>query len=375
MSRRRTFGTIRKLPSGRYQARYTSPDGVRHRGPRSFATKAEASRWLASSENDLGRGTWTDPDAARVALDAYARGWLKTRPNLRSRTIDLYDLLLERHILPALGHHTLGTLTPATVRRWNAELVRRSGSGSLTPAKCYRLLRAILNTALADGLIARNPCAIVGAGVEHSVERPVATLAQVWALADAVDPRFRALVLTAAFAGLRFGELAGLTRGCVDLDEGALTVVQSLVERDDGSLSIGPPKSEAGRRSFAVPAVLVPALVAHLDRYVDVGDDALVFVGAKGARLRRANWSAMWRDATRTVGVEELRLHDLRHTCNTLTAATGASTRELMHRMGHALARAALRYQHATRDRDAVIAAALNELISPSAKVSNEIDS
>src|SRR5207245_6048242 len=114
------------------------------------------------------------------------------RPNLRPRTIDLYELLLERHIVSALGHHTLGTLTPATVRRWHADLVRASGSGSLTPAKCYRLLRTILNTALADGLIARNPCAIVGAGVEHSAERPVATLAQVWAIAEAVEPRFRA---------------------------------------------------------------------------------------------------------------------------------------------------------------------------------------
>ena len=80
--------------------------------------------------------------------------------------------------------------------------------------------------------------------------------------------------------------------------------------------------------------------------------------------------------ATRAVGVEGLRLHDLRHTCNTLTAATGASTRELMHRMGHASARAALRYQHATRERDEVIAAALSDLIEAGpAKLSNEIDS
>jgi integrase len=376
MSRRRTFGSIRKLSSGRYQARYTSPDGARHRAPRSFATKAEASRWLASSENDLARGIWTDPDAERVALDAYARGWMRSRPNLRPRTVDLYENLLERHIIPALGHHSLGTLTPAIVRGWNADLVRRCRDRSLTPAKSYRLLRTILNTALADGLIARNPCAIVGAGVERSVERPVATLAQVWALADAVDARFRALVLTAAFGGLRFGELAALTRGCVNLDDGTVTVVQSLVERDDGSLSIGPPKSEAGRRTFAVPAVLVPELETHLDRYVGADDDAFVFVGAKGARLRRANWSTMWREATRTVGVEGLRLHDLRNTCNTLTAATGASTRELMHRMGHASARAALRYQHATRDRDEVIAAALSELIEAGpAQLSSKIDS
>ncbi len=255
-----------------------------------------------------------------------------------------------------------------------ADLVLAAGAGSLVPAKCYRLLRTILNTACTDRLIALNPCTITGAGVERSPERPVATLAQVWTLADAVPPRFRALVLTAAFAGLRFGELAGLTRGSIDLEAGTITIVQALVERDDSSLSIGPPKSEAGLRTFAIPAVLIPELADHLDRYVAPGDGALVFVGAKGSPLRRPNWSVLWRSVTRAVGVEGLRLHDLRHTCNTLTAATGASTRELMHRMGHASARAALRYQHATRERDEVIAAALSELIGASAKVSSEID-
>ncbi len=191
--------------------------------------------------------------------------WLETRTDLRPRTVDLYESLLERHILPAIGDQAVGTLSAGTVRRWYAQLVRRSGSGSLTPAKSYRLLRTILNTAVADGLIAKNPCAIVGGGIERSAERPVATLAQVWALADAVPPRFRALVLTAAFAGLRFGELAGLTRDCVDLAAGTITVRHALVQRDDGSLDLGPPKSDAGRRTFTVPAVLVPELAAHLD--------------------------------------------------------------------------------------------------------------
>jgi integrase len=374
MSRRRTFGSIRTLPSGRYQARYTSPDGVWHRAPRSFATKADASQWLATVESELARGMWTDPDGGRITLDAYARGWLKTRTNLRPRTRDLYRSLLEHHIVPAIGARELGKLSPGTVRQWYARLVERSGPNSLTPAKSYRLLRTILNTAVSDGLIARNPCAITGAGIEHSAERPVASLAQVWTLADAVPKRFRALVLTAAFAGLRFGELAGLTRDCVDLDAGTITVRRALVQRDDGSLTIGPPKSDAGCRTFAIPAALVPELAEHLDRFVAPDDCALVFVGAKGARLRRSNWSKLWTTATKKAGVPGLRLHDLRHTCNTLTAATGASTRELMHRMGHASARAALRYQHATRDRDEVIAAALNDLIQSSAKVSSELD-
>ncbi len=375
MSRRRTFGSIRTLSSGRYQARYTSPDGVRHRAPRSFATKAEASQWLAKVETEFARGTWTDPDAGRVSLEGYARSWVDTRANLRPRTVDLYESLLEHHIVPALGDHEVGTLSAGTVRRWYSQLVRRSGPGSLTPAKSYRLFRTILNTAVADGVIARNPCAIVGAGIERSAERPVATLAQVWALADAVPPHFRALVLTAAFGGLRFGELAGLTRDCVDLTAGTITVRRALVQRDDGTLQLGPPKSEAGRRTFTIPAALVPELAAHLDEYVEQRDDALVFVGAKGARLRRSNWSVLWKKATEKVGVPGLRLHDLRHTCNTLTASTGASTRELMHRMGHASPRAALRYQHATRERDEVIAAALSDLIEAApAKVSSEID-
>jgi integrase len=290
------------------------------------------------------------------------------------RTVELYQSLLERQILRAIRDREIGKLNPGTVRRWYAQLVERTGHGSLTPAKSYRLLRTILNTAVADGLIARNPCAIAGAGIERSPERPVASLAQVWALADAVPKRFRALVLTAAFAGLRFGELAGLSRDGIDLDAGTIMIRRALVQRDDGSIGLGPPKSDAGRRTFAIPAALVPELIAHLDHFVAPNDDALVFVGAKGARLRRSNWSKLWTTATTKVGVPGLRLHDLRHTCNTLTAATGASTRELMHRMGHASARAALRYQHATRDRDEVIAAALSDLIDSSAKVSSELD-
>ncbi len=116
-------------------------------------------------------------------------------------------------------------------------------------------------------------------------------------------------------------------------------------------------------------------LATHLAAFVAADDSARVFTGVKGAPIRRHNWWAKWAAATEAVGVTGLRFHDLRHTCNTLTAATGASTRELMHRMGHASAAAALRYQHATRDRDAVIAQAFNDVIVASrGKVSSEID-
>lgn len=375
MGRRRTFGNVRKLPSGRYQARYLDASGHRHRARLTFATIADANRWLAATEAQIARGAWVDPRAGVITLTEYANAWLESRPGLSPRTVELYRSLLDRHLIPALGDRQLGKLTAPVVRHWYASALRAKPPSTVTVAKCYRLLRAILNTAIADELIVRNPCAIKGAGVERTPERPVATIAQVWALADAVEPRFRALVLTAAFAGLRFGELAALTRSRVDLDACTISVVESQLELSGGVLLIGPPKSQAGRRTIVIPDALVPELTAHLAAFVGPEDGARVFTGAKGAPIRRRNWWAKWAAAAEAVGTTGLRFHDLRHTCNTLTAATGASTRELMHRMGHASAAAALRYQHATRDRDVVIARALNEVIEAGrAKVSSEID-
>jgi integrase len=88
--------------------------------------------------------------------------------------------------------------------------------GESTAAKAYRLLHAVLATATVDELLARNPCVVKGAGTEHAPERPVISVADVWAFADIVAPRYRTLVLMAAFLGLRRGELFGLTRSRID---------------------------------------------------------------------------------------------------------------------------------------------------------------
>lgn len=206
---------------------------------------------------------------------------------------------------------------------------------------------------------------LTGAGIERAPEREVITIAQVWELADAVEARFRALVLTGAFTGLRRGELFGLTRRRVDLLHRTITVAEQRQQLRDGSLVVGPPKTAAGVRTVALPGPLVPELETHLATYCRANADALVFTGEKGGPLRDHVWQAAWVRARQAVGLPQLHFHDLRHVANTLTAAAGASTRELMHRMGHASPAAALRYQHATRDRDAAIAAALGELIVP----------
>ena len=139
-------------------------------------------------------------------------------------------------------------------------------------------------------------------------------------------------------------------------------VEEQAVELAGGRLVVGPPKSAAGLRVVALPGKLVAEITDHLGRYVPPGPDVLVFTGEKGASLRRGNWNIKWRAAVAASGMNGLRFHDLRHTGNTLAAATGASTKELMVRMGHSSARAALIYQHATVERERFIAAALNEM-------------
>jgi hypothetical protein len=186
--RRRRFGAIRRLPSGRYQARYPGPDGVVRPADDTFETKTDAEEWLTRKEAEILEDDWIDPDAGEILLTDYGVTWIDERPGLRPKTVTLYRYLLRSHIAPYFPAMTVARLKPAAVRRWHKKLLD-NGVSPVTTAKAYRLLRAIMNTAVEDGLIRRNPCRIKGAGSEDSPERPVLTVAQVYALADAIGPQ------------------------------------------------------------------------------------------------------------------------------------------------------------------------------------------
>ena len=163
-------------------------------------------------ETELDRGLWLDPTAGDIRLDVYAPRWMHERPvELQPRTVEIYETLLRKHLYPAFGATPINRINSAAVRTWHADL-RHAGLGQVTVAKAYRLLKAILNTALEDDLIARNPCRLKAAGVERSPERRPPSLAEVDLIADAIEPRYRLLVLLGAWSGLRWGELGALTR-------------------------------------------------------------------------------------------------------------------------------------------------------------------
>jgi integrase len=358
---RRSFGTVRKLSSGRWQARYSTSIGDRITAPHTFPTKAAAQRWLASIETDIVRGTWQDPTLGRTTVAEWSDRWLATKlPTVRRATADQYEYILRLHIVPHLGDHELGALNPVEIQAWLGMLHRSSDLAPNTVAKVYRLLKNMLGGAVEVGMIARNPCTIRGAGTERPPEIEVASPEQVAALADACGDYYRALIYVAAYGGLRWGELAGLQRRHIDRGQGVVVVEQKLSEVN-GVLEIDAPKTAAGRRNVALPTVALDELVRHLDTRVGADRRTQVFTAADGGYLRRSNFRRrVWLPATETAGLPGLRFHDLRHTGATLAAATGAPLRAVMARMGHSTPAAALRYQHLIAGQDAEIARAMD---------------
>jgi integrase len=200
---------------------------------------------------------------------------------------------------------------------------------------------------------------------EVSTPLPVLSMGQVFQLADAMPDRYRALILVTTFACLRWGEVSALQRRDVDLKTGLVRVRQAFTEQRGVGLTLGPPKSRAGRRAVSLPAAVLPALRDHLAEFVRDDPTALVFTVSSGRPIWRGNFNKLtnWIATTEALGISGLHFHDLRHTGNTLAAGTGASLRDLMARMGHDSPDAALIYQYATRRADEAIAEAVSALV------------
>jgi len=189
-------------------------------------------------------------------------------------------------------------------------------------------------------------------------------------LGEAIDPRYRALVLSAGITGLRQGELFALRRRDLDLARGWIHVRRKRIRLASGEVIEDEPKTEAGIRRVAVGQHLVDELRRHVRAYTVKGLEAYVFTTGTCLPPDRTNFrQRVWESATAKVGLSGLRFHAMRHTAGTLAAQTGASTKELMARLGHASPRASLIYQHAAAERERRIADQLDELTDALAPV------
>lgn len=265
-----------------------------------------------------------------------------------------------------VGKMQVGVLagSPGAVRQWRSELLAAHVSESVA-AKTYRLLRAAMNTAVEDRIIARNPCRVRGADRENPAERPTATVAQVFQLADAVPARYRALILLAAFCSLRWGEGTALLRKDLAEDASSVRISKALNEITGRGLVVSAPKSRAGVRTVTIPEAIRPDILRHLDEFVAGRPGSYVFTGDKGNPIRRPNFNQRvnWTKTVADMGLPGFHFHDLRHAGNVWASKAKISTKDLMARMGHDDMRAALIYQRATADADRHLANELSKMV------------
>ncbi|WP_082032313.1 site-specific integrase [Nocardia vulneris] len=381
-----TFGSVDKLPSGRYRAQYYGPDGLRHKAPTTFLTIDDARGWLSLRQAEIISKAWKPPAAQppkKLTFGEYANNWLRNR-ELEDRTREDYRAWLDAHVLPTLGDLPMARFEDREViDEWYRTL---NPDTPTLRARVYGLTSTIFNSAVDDSKktgLSTNPCRIRGASTvkpAHKV-RP-ATLAELEVLTLAMPSRFQAMVLLAAWCALRFGELTELRRKSIDLVQRKVWIDHGVVRLKSTTKGVArrkvkKPKTEAGRRPVTVPPHLVPALEDHLRDHVGSGADALLFPAANGGHLAPSTFYRHWYRACKAagrwqyeneddkVGRTDLTLHDCRHTGATLAAATGATLAGLMERLGHSTHQAAMRYQHAAAGSDEAIAQGLSAFVTP----------
>lgn len=362
---RRSFGNVRQLPSGRWQAWYRL-NGRHHAAPSTFRTQTEARDWLTTVQADLLRGaTLVDARAGRRLLGAYAEDWYARRARavirpLAPTTAAKYRRLLDAYIRPSFADTQLGQITKDDVQDWFDRIARDHRS---TAADAYRLLATIFRSAVQDRLVSASPCEIEGAGAMPATARPTVKLDELQRAIDATPERYRLAFLLAAWCGLRRGEVLGLRRRSFDPADGSITVTETWVQVAGARPLLKPPKSAAGARRIYLPPHVADAMVSHLERFVSPEPDAWLFGTASGTAVSPRNLSRAWDKARTKAGRSDLHLHDLRHTGLTWAAQAGATRAELMRMGGHATDAAARRYQQAEDDRLRDLAARMGRMV------------
>ena len=258
---RRGFGQIRKLPSGRWQASYMAPDLRRLNAPVTFFTKTDAEGWLAMEHRKMADGAWErpkppEPPAPPPVLETfgdYATTWVATR-DIKPKTREGYEHILSKYLLPAFGARPLAEITPPAVRAWWSSM--DPGTPTVR-SRAYGVLKAVMNTAVADDLVDANPCRIRGASNAPRARdvRP-ATVEELAVIVEAMPDRYRALVLLGAWCALRSGEMLELRRRDVDLVNGTVRVERavsgSCVRTASDSFRVARPQACSARPTRAL---------------------------------------------------------------------------------------------------------------------------
>lgn len=373
---RRGFGSIRRLPSKKYQVSYVGPDGRRHTAPTTFASKMDAEGWLVGERSLIERDTWVPPpyreqarldaaaaaeaerEAESITVTAFIREWLPSI-ELRPTTRRDYESLLRNHVAPSLDEVSLRDLTKASVKRWWEALDPEKPRAR---SKAFQFLHTAMNAAVELDLLAINPVTLPRrTRVRTKTARRIQPLSmmELEALADAMPTHLRMAVLIGGWCGLRYGELAELRRRDMDTRAGTIRVERGVV-KVAGGYQVGPPKTEAGERTVHLPASLLGELRQHLRESTRPESDALLFGAPNGGHMHSSVFARAFTKAAESIGRPDATPHVLRHTHASLAADISAPTPVTMRRLGHTTASMTMRYTHAMADADQRLAVELD---------------
>lgn len=326
-------GAIDRRDNGRYRARHEGADRRWH--SRTFDRKADAERWLTDQLSKVNRGQWIDPSAGQASLDEYAAAWLAAKTRIKDKTRDGYRSLLESRILPTFGVTRLSSIDRTMVGSWVRSMVDEGLSASRI-RQAHQCLAAIMEQALDDSLIGRNPVRRVELPRLSQPDHRYLTAEEVTRLADTMPARAHSTIVhVLAYGGLRWGEMAALRRGRVDVLRRRLDIKEALSEIS-GRVSFGSTKTYQAR-TVHLPASVAEMLGHHMENVPD-DPEALIFTAPQGGPLRYSNFRrAVWDPARDRAGegMEDITPHHLRHTCASLMRAAGADVKAIQQQLGH----------------------------------------
>ena len=343
-ARTRGTGSIRQKRRGVWQIRWDTGIGQnrRYRSETVRGTKTDAEGVLRQRllERDRVRGSGVL--ATFTTVGEWLDHWLYhvAKQNIRPDTWVGYRSIVERTLVPEIGHLKLDRLSPADVQRFVSEHSDRPWA--------LRYFRAVLRSALSEaerqGLVSRNVAKLVRVPPPPQKEVSPLTPEQAQAFLSTIEGhREEALYVLAMTLGMRQGELLGLTWDAVNLDEGVLTVRHTL-KRYDGEYHLDPPKTKKSYRTLALPAPLVVTLRAHRAHQVrerlssaDWQGNSwdLVFCRTNGLPLDSKGVTQRFRRHLDRAGLPRVRFHDLRHGAATYLLRAGVPMRVVMEQLGH----------------------------------------
>jgi len=346
-----------------WQARWRDPTGAQR--SKNFGRRIDAERFLVTVEARKLSGTYIDPRAGRLRLGDFTgqatAGWVNRRDSTKARD----ESYLRSLVLPTFAELPVGAIGSFDVQEWVADL-DADGYAPATIRKAYQLLGRILNDAVNGGLIAATPCRDIARPRIEDTEKRFLSPTEITHLADTIHPRYRALVITAAYTGCRIGELIALDLDRYQPEKRVIRIERSLAEVR-GHLRFGQPKTAAARRAVSVPSWLPDVIDQHLSRY-PAGADGLMFTAPEGGPIRRNTFrSRFWLPAVNDSVGQPMRFHDLRHSHVALLIAEGAHPAVIASRLGHTSVKTVLDvYGHLYEGLDRNAADTLNPPWDPS---------